>query len=94
MSEWTPGRLLVVDRSSLNMRANDPKWELDQESGDEHYWVALAITEANARRLSLCWNSHDALYEALEAWETAMKLYGPLRVEVNKDGLPASCVVL
>jgi hypothetical protein len=40
---------------------------------------------ADAERIALCWNSHDALYEALEAWESAFKAYAPIRIE---GGLP------
>lgn len=41
---------------------------------DAHHWciydasgmlVARRLTEANAARLELCWNSHDAMVEAL-----------------------------
>ena len=48
----------VVDRSQFNMRANDPKWEIDDAAGKQHYWIALAINEADARLIAAAPTMH------------------------------------
>ena len=51
-ARFTPGPWKLVDRSAFNVSANDAKWEIDQESGQNQFWVALAITEANAHLIA------------------------------------------
>ena len=47
MAEYSKGPWKVVDRSAFIMRANDAKWEIDQESGEEPFWIAVVINESN-----------------------------------------------
>lgn len=61
----TPGPWKAVDRSAYSVRVSDPKWEIDQESGLEQYWVALVINEANARLIAAA----PDLYAYAEAQE-------------------------
>ncbi len=51
-TKTTPGPWIVTDRSQYNESPSDPKWAVEQESGDEKFWVALVINEANARLIS------------------------------------------
>jgi len=52
MAEYSKGPWKVVDRSAFIMRANDAKWEIDQESGEEPFWIAVVINESNARLIA------------------------------------------
>lgn len=60
-TKHTPGRLST--RHGLS--ASDPRWILENDES----FVAVTTggnNEANAKRLALCWNSHDDLLEALQ----------------------------
>lgn len=53
-------------------------WELWIEAKEGNVHIAdvhgnKAARIANAERLALCWNTHDALLEACKAWKLAVK---------------------
>ena len=63
MTKWSKGPYRVVDRSEYRVSASDPQWEIDQVSGREPFWLALAINRENADLFAASWD----MYEALEA---------------------------
>jgi hypothetical protein len=87
-TKWTWGPWKKVDRSAYNQNANDPKWEIDQVSGDESFWVALAINEANANLLAAAPDLYAALEEIValtdrkhNAWDEARAALAKARGE-------------
>ena len=62
---WTPGPWKVVDRSEYRISAGDPRYEIDQASGEERYWVALANNKANVNMLAAAPELYDALADLL-----------------------------
>ena len=62
---YTPGPWNVVDRTTYPDSMGVPaRWEIDQSSGDEPFWVALAIKEDNARLIAAAPDLLDKLKQA------------------------------
>ena len=57
----TPGQWKVNDRSIIRMSESDPQWEIDQESGSEPFWLALALSLDNANLIVALHNSLPAI---------------------------------
>ena len=57
----TPGQWKVNDRSIIRMSKSDPQWEIDQESGSEPFWLALALSLDNANLIVALHNSLPAI---------------------------------
>ena len=57
----TPGQWKVNDRSIVRMSESDPQWEIDQESGSEPFWLALALSLDNANLIVALHNSLPAI---------------------------------
>ena len=61
----TPGKWKVNDRSIFGMSESDPRWEIDQESGSEPFWLALALSLDNANLIVALHNALPAILAKL-----------------------------
>ena len=70
----TPGKWKVNDRSIFGMSESDPRWEIDQESGSEPFWLALALSLDNANLIVALHNALPAILAKLREGERAEEL--------------------
>jgi hypothetical protein len=72
LSEHTHGIATVEGRTLCGHDHPTRFWSTELLAGDKREWLATAHgasaeeSAANAERLALCWNAHDALVDALQ----------------------------
>lgn len=88
MSEHTPGKLEILDGFGQDGKGNCRYYIGYEKQIQPRFCTIGGNDKANAERLVLCWNAHDALLEACEAWKTAVT-----KGEMKAKGLGSEMLV-
>lgn len=81
-TKHTQGKLVVVQSGPcIEIRDEAKNWPVVSWPGFDDSSVSREVHAANAARLELCWNSHDALVELAEMFRDSVEQakLGPLR---------------